>query len=266
MDKVKQKAQAAWQAADYAKFATSLERGLDDFVPRLSIDKGQSVLDVACGTGNFAMRAAALGAKVTGIDFNPNALAVAEERAEAAAFDIHFDQGDIESMPYPSNSFDWAVSVFGIMFAINSEAAASELTRVIKPRGQYAITSWTPDSLVGDLARTLASYKSAGPGTARTSNWGDEVTILKLLGRFSSELRCIKRMWRYEFPFGSDGVVDFFRRYSGSHIPLFAELDADGKRALSADLKRVWDDHNQATDGTMVADAEYLEVVGTVKT
>ncbi|MEM9775683.1 MAG: class I SAM-dependent methyltransferase [Chloroflexota bacterium] len=265
MNKLKQKAQAAWRAADYATFATCLERGLDDFVPGLGITASDSVLDVACGAGNFSMRAAALGSTVTGIDFNPDALAAAEKRAGEAGFHIQFDQGDIEAMPYPSNSFDWAVSVFGIMFAINSKAAAAELTRVIKPHGRFVVASWTPKSLVGDLARVLADYKTAAPGTARTSNWGDEVNILELLGSYCSELRCVKKVWRYEFPYGSEGVVDFFRQYSGSHIPLFTELDANGQKALTADLKQIWDNHNQATDGTIVADAEYLEVTGTVK-
>ncbi|MEM7798512.1 MAG: class I SAM-dependent methyltransferase [Chloroflexota bacterium] len=264
MDKQKKQARAAWQKADYATFATSLERGLDDFVPRLPIQPDHQVIDIACGSGNFALRAAMLGASVTGIDFNPIALSQAQKRAEKEDLSIQFDLGDMEALPYRSNQFDWGVSVFGIMFAIDAQAAASELTRVIKPGGQFAITSWTNESIVGELAQVLSRYKKAAPGSARTSNWGSPQAIETLFKQNTSRLIQTRQMWRYAFPYGPSAVVDFFRKNSGSHILLFAGLDKDRQQALHAELEAVWQRHNQSTDGTTVADADYLEVIGTV--
>lgn len=265
LNPIKQRAQTAWRATDYATFSTILERGLDDFFPRLDISPQHCVLDVACGAGNFALRAAEVGATVTGIDFNPDALAAARSRAAEHDYAIQFDEGDIENMPYRSNAFDRAVSVFGIMFATDSERAAAELVRVCKPAGQFAITSWTPHSLVGELAQTLDRYKPAVAGTARKSDWGDKGTISRLFAAHTSHLSIKRRKWRYEFPYGVVGVVEFFRKYSGSHQPLFAQLPAAEQKALRHDLEQVWITYNQATDGTVQADAEYLEIVGTLK-
>ena len=251
MNEIKRKAQAAWQAADYATFATCLERGLDDFAPRIDLRPGHALLDIACGSGN--------------IDFNPDALAVAAERLETAGLTARLDRGDIENMPYEGDRFDWAVSVFGIMFATDSERAAAELIRVCKPGGRFAVTSWTSDSLIGELARTLARYKPAEAGTARTSKWGEPVTIRQLFGGQTSDLQIVERNWRYEFPYDASGVVEFFRKYSGSHIPLFATLLESEQQSLRHDLEQVWTAYNLATDGTVCADAGYLEIIGTVK-
>ena len=178
----KQKVRAIWQATSYAKFATCLETGLDDFISRLNIHAEHQVLDVACGSGNFALLAARRGATVTGLDFNPDALAVARTRAKEANVTIQFDEGDIEQMPYLPNTFDWVVSVFGIMFALNSEAAAQEVVRVCKPSGKIVIASWTEDGLVGQLAKIMVRYKSESPGTSRSSGWGDEHQVQSYLG------------------------------------------------------------------------------------
>jgi ubiquinone/menaquinone biosynthesis C-methylase UbiE len=59
-----------------------LERAYDRLAGR--IGRGQRVLDIGCGTGALAMRAARRGARVRGIDVNPDMLAIAARRAEAA--------------------------------------------------------------------------------------------------------------------------------------------------------------------------------------
>ncbi|MEM7538840.1 MAG: methyltransferase domain-containing protein [Chloroflexota bacterium] len=267
----KTQSQASWQASDYAQFATCLEPGLADFASRLTIMPGQQVLDVACGSGNFALLAAERHAIVTGIDFNPDALAVARQRAADAHVDIHFDEGDIEQMPYAANTFDSAVSVFGIMFAINADAAAREVARVTKSGGVLAIASWTADSLVGELSRVLARYQPSdpktrdNPGNKRTTGWGDVGQVSSYLEAYTRQLQLTKRMWRYEFPYGPSDVVHFFRQYASTHKLVFDRLGEADAEALHHALEQVWVYHNQATDGTVIADAEYLDVTAVFK-
>ncbi|MEM7343889.1 MAG: class I SAM-dependent methyltransferase [Chloroflexota bacterium] len=256
----KQKAQNSWRATDYARFATCLEYGLTNYVTTLPIVAQQQVLDVACGAGNLSLQVAWLGAIVTGIDFNPDALDVARTRAAEAKLAIQFDEGDIEQMKYPSNTFDWGISIFGIMFAIHADLAAQELIRVCKSNGNIAITSWTSESLVGQLAQLLARYRPASPGTARTSNWGDEHHVRKYLEWQTRDLQVSRRLWRFKFPYGPSGVVDFFRQYSSSHKQVFDLLPEADATTLHQDLEQVWHNANLATDGTTIADAEYLDV------
>ena len=57
------------------------------------------VLDLATGTGNVAMRAAQLGARVTGLDLTPELFERGRERAAAAGVEIDWVEGDAEDLP-----------------------------------------------------------------------------------------------------------------------------------------------------------------------
>ena len=87
-------------------------------IPAAQINAGQSVLDVACGTGVVSVTAARLGAKAAGLDLSP---ALIERRAHynatVAQVDVEFLEGDVEAMPYLDGSFDVVLSQYGHMFA-----------------------------------------------------------------------------------------------------------------------------------------------------
>jgi ubiquinone/menaquinone biosynthesis C-methylase UbiE len=80
-----------------------------------AIQSGQSVLDVACGTGvlarEIASRTGATG-HVTGLDPNAGMLEVARQITP----DLEWRQGRAESLPFPDQTFDRVVSQFGLMF------------------------------------------------------------------------------------------------------------------------------------------------------
>lgn len=70
-------------------------------------------------------------------------------------------------------------------------------------------------------------------------------------------------MYRFDYPFPPDAVVEFFRVNYGPMAREFASLDANGQANMRSALVRLWSTHNRAAgDGTQV-DAEYLEVVAT---
>lgn len=108
------------------------------------IKPGQRVLDVACGTGVLARAVAehvGLTDLVVGVDINEGMLDVAKQKAP----DIEWRHGKAESLPFDSDSFDAAVSQFGLMFFADPYAAIQEMTRVIRPGGYMAVAVW--DSL-----------------------------------------------------------------------------------------------------------------------
>jgi len=95
---IKSKMKTIWTAGDFGKIAEIIQGGADEFIDRLNLKPGETVLDVACGTGNTAIPAAKKGAVVTGVDIAANSLeqarARAAERAEAARlFGLHL--GDV---------------------------------------------------------------------------------------------------------------------------------------------------------------------------
>ncbi|MBW4934834.1 class I SAM-dependent methyltransferase [Marinobacter sp. F4206] len=103
-----------------------------------TVHTGQDVLDVACGTGILARAIArqyeGLGS-VTGLDLNPDMLAVAQSRAPG----IDWRQGDAESLPFQNQSFDVVVSQFGLMLFPSPALALQEMYRVLRPKGRLLV-------------------------------------------------------------------------------------------------------------------------------
>src|SRR5215475_10949175 len=78
-----------------------------DLLIRIPPAAGERVLDVACGTGIVARRAARLvgpGGKVAGLDYSPAMIAVAQTREDGAG--IEWRQGDAHALPFAAASFD----------------------------------------------------------------------------------------------------------------------------------------------------------------
>jgi SAM-dependent methyltransferase len=102
------------------------------------LQRGQRVLDVACGTGVLA--SAALGrvgpdGSVTGVDPNEEMLAVARRKSQA----IEWRTGRAESLPFEDARFDAVVSQFGFMFFEDRPQALREMMRVLRPGGRLAV-------------------------------------------------------------------------------------------------------------------------------
>jgi SAM-dependent methyltransferase len=102
------------------------------------VGPGQTVLDVACGTGALTFAAAAIvgpSGLVTGLDANPEMLAVARSKSAS----IEWRQGRAENLPFDDASFDAVISQFGFMFFDDRPRALSEMMRVLKPGGALAV-------------------------------------------------------------------------------------------------------------------------------
>ncbi|MGB9792759.1 MAG: class I SAM-dependent methyltransferase [Thermacetogeniaceae bacterium] len=100
---------------------------------------GEEILDVGCGTGNFSLELARLGAKVTGIDISEEMLGVARRKAEAEGLEIKFLKGDVMCLPFADESFDKVVSVTALEFAPDLKAALEECYRVLRPGGRLVV-------------------------------------------------------------------------------------------------------------------------------
>ena len=109
---------------------------------------GQSVLDLAGGTGEPALTAARAiepGGTITCTDFVPGMVAAAEANAKDAGIaNAVFKQVDAEDIPFDDASFDRVISRFGVMFPPDTQRAVSEIRRVLKPGGRVAFTVWAP--------------------------------------------------------------------------------------------------------------------------
>jgi SAM-dependent methyltransferase len=137
-------------------------------------------LDVATGTGEVAIRAAAAGAHVTGSDIAPRML----ELARAKAPEIEFELGDVQELRYDDAAFEVVSSCFGFIFAPDHEATARELTRVCADR--LGFTSWEPSPELGELYRNFGLDTPEG---RLPFEWGKRRHVKELLGTaFSLEI------------------------------------------------------------------------------
>jgi SAM-dependent methyltransferase len=126
---------------------------------------GENVVDVGCGTGNAALLAAERGARVTGVDPAERLLEVARADAAARGLEATFVKGDAASIPLDDGSADLVVSVFGVIFAPDPEAAAAELARVTAGDGRIVLSAWTPGGAIGDAAREARETIGKALGT-----------------------------------------------------------------------------------------------------
>lgn len=107
---------------------------------------GERVLDVGCGTGVVARRAAlAVGARgqVVGVDLNEGMLRVAGRAAPAGA-PVSWRQGNATSLPFPDGSFDVVLSQQMLQFVPEPSRAVAEMHRVLTPGGRLAISVCRP--------------------------------------------------------------------------------------------------------------------------
>lgn len=261
-DKLKTRLKSTWMTGDYDLFSRYLEKDAEVFYRRLGITRGTRLLDVGCGAGQVALIAARAGALVTGCDIATNWIEKAQTRASAEGLQITFEEGDAESLPYQDAQFDAVVSLFGAMFAPRPELVAAELTRVCRPGGMIAMANWTPGGFIGQMFKTIARH-IAPSGMPSPALWGDEATVRERFRNGIADLKLTPGVYRFEYPFSPDAVVEFFRVNYGPMSRAFASLDVNGQKSLRNELVRLWSEHNTAVGNTTKVDAEYLEVVAT---
>ena len=264
-DLLTQRVQATWTSGDFALIAKGYERGAAEFIARLGLKPGETVLDVACGTGNLSMPAARAGASVTGIDIAPNLIVQAEACAASEGLRIAFEVGDAERLPYSDGAFQTVVTMFGAMFAARPERASAELLRATRSGGRIAMANWTPTGFVGEMLKTTVRFAPAPSGVPSPLLWGTEEAVHERLGAGLRSLTFARRLMTFEYPMGPGEVVDYFRLWYGPTLRAFGTLDDTRREGLRRELERLWTEHNLATDGTTRVVSEYLEVVAIVK-
>jgi len=256
---LKTKMKATWVSGDFGKIAEVINGSGVDLVNRMELNPGETVLDVACGTGNTAIPAAKKGAIVTGIDLAPNLLEQARERAATEGVEVTFEEGDVEALPYVDNSFDTVITMFGAMFAPRPDITTAELIRVCKPGGRIVMANWTPSGFIGQMFKTTGKHVTP-PNIPSPILWGDEETVKARFAEGTNEVKTVRVPTPFVVPFPPDEMVEYFREFYGPTKGAFNALDDDGKAALKKDLTDLWAANNRATDGTTDVESEYLEV------
>ena len=263
-DPLTERTRRTWSAGDFTQIAAAYTAGAEAFVQRLALVSGTTVLDVACGSGNLALPAARLGARVTGIDIAPNLVEAARLAAKREGLPIDLHEGDAEALPYPDATFETTISMFGVMFAPRPELAMAELFRVTRPGGRIALANWTPGSFIGEMLRAHVKRVPPPAGVPSSLAWGDRDQVAKRLQPHApriKQVQLVPRTIELAFPHTSDGVVELFRETYGPTVRTFDALEPDGRADLTSELRALWQRFPRGADGVTRAQSEYLEVL-----
>lgn len=256
-EELKQRQSVIWGTGPYQRVTETITDIHELIVERLAPESGDEWLDLACGTGAVAERAAAAGAQVTGLDLAPVLIETAKERAAERGLEIEYVVGDVERMTLADASFDKVSSTCGVMFAPDHEAAAREIARVTRPGGRIALVNWTPTGGLAKMFAVMAPYMPAPPPSS-PFDWGDERRVRELLGE-SFELELEQGVSTLRLPSGEA----YWELFSTSYGPTKTLADSLGDRR--EELHRDWVDFfetNYAADGEIVHTREYLLVLG----
>ena len=127
------------RAAIYDNLAGVLTRDASDrLLGAVMAQPGMRLLDVCCGPGYGAGKAAERGLRAVGVDIAPAML----DEARARFPSVEFRPGDAEQLEFADQTFDVVICPFGLLHLSEPGKAISEAFRVLKPGGRYGVTVW----------------------------------------------------------------------------------------------------------------------------
>ena len=255
---------AVWAAGDYSAVAELIDDAPpSDLLARIELTPGQDVLDVATGTGNVALKAAAAGAQVIGLDLTPELFATARRRAAQHGVAVEWVEGDAEDLPFEDERFDAVLSTFGVQFAPRHEIVAQELARVCRPGGTIGLVNWTPEGQIGELLRTIGRHMPPPPAFASPPPlWGTEQHVRALFADTPVQFEFARGVnpWRFDSP---EHYVVFMETHYGPMLKARERLTGEGRwEACRGEILALVQGRNEATDGSLLLYAEYLVAIG----
>ena len=194
---------------------------------------GCRVLDVCTGHGVLAAAAAKRGARVSALDF-------AEEVVETARHNVptvEFQQGDVQNVPYLSNSFDAVICGYGIMHVPEPARALAEMYRVARSGGRVALSVWERPAQNNGFGLVLGAIETHGrldvslPHGPDFFQFGDPEHLRAALaqtGFKDIEATTVSQTWRFEQP------TDLIDAILQGGVRVRALINAQEQSALSS--------------------------------
>ena len=260
----KSAARQAWAAGDYHRFASDLIWGLGaDLVAACRIGPGDRVLDVAAGSGNTALRAAAAGAAVVACDLTPENFAAGRRAAQQAGLAIDWAEADVEDLPFSDAWFDVVTSSVGAMWAPDHQRTADELLRVCRPGGTIGMINFAAGGLLAGFLDVFAGYAPPPPRWASPPTlWGDPDHIRRLFGDRVATLEITPGTYTEKVPSGPAGYCHYYKQTFGPAVAIYATLTPARAAALDRDFLAFATQHNTGpAGGPAELDYAYVRVI-----
>jgi ubiquinone/menaquinone biosynthesis C-methylase UbiE len=216
---------------------------------------------VATGHGNTAIAAARQGCEVTGIDITAELLDHARQRAAAEHLTIRFQEGDLENIPFPDETFDIVLATFGLMFATHHRKAARELLRVCRTGGRIGLAEWTLKGVNLAEDQAITRYFPRAPD-APSNPWMSAGGLRELFRGQARSLAVAPRNVVYRFTSVNTFVDTLFETF-GPFIKMKQALDPEKQKRFAEDFANAIRPYNVSGDGTLMLLCDYIETVVT---
>lgn len=216
----------------------------DRLVEHGAVRAGDRVLDVACGTGIVARRAAPVVGEdgaVVGLDLNETMLAVARATGSEVEPPIEWRRGDAADLPFGDGTFDVVLCQQALQFVSEPEVVLREMKRVLVPDGRLATNVWRPlefhrtYELMADALERYVGEEAAAMMRSPFAVWDRSELRALVVGAGFREVVVTVEIGSMRYP----SVEEFLRREAASS-PLSESLGAlppDVRDALVEDLE-----------------------------
>src|SRR5258708_25618381 len=142
----------------------------------------------------------------------------------------------------------------------DQEKAAAEMARVCTPGGKIGLATWAPSSSIGELFKLMGPYLPPPAGVKPPSLWGTEERLRELFGNRLDSMAIGRKDFVFRYRSAAHWL-EGFRTFYGPMQKAFRALDSARQESLATDPLALAQRLNRATDGSMAAPGQYLEVV-----
>ncbi len=257
-----------WARGDYHRVAELLAGFGPDLVRACGISAGLRVLDVAAGTGNVAIPAAATGARVTACDLTPALLDEGRRAATARGVELDWVAADAQALPFADDEFDVVTSAIGAIFAPDHRATADELLRVCRPGGLIGMINWPARGFAAEFFAVFARYAPPAPDASSPLLWGTAQHLRDLFGDRVDALESTEHVLVVDHFAEPADLCEFYKRTFGPTIAAYSAIGADPDRVAALDREflefAVRADRGRPGGGARY-EYPYVRVVATVR-
>jgi ubiquinone/menaquinone biosynthesis C-methylase UbiE len=249
-----------WSAGSWDNVADYIDSAGPSLLDALDVASGLTLLDVGSGSGgSVAIPAALRGLDVTASDLVPEHFEAGRRRAAKVGVSLEWVEADAVDLPFPADSFDRVTSTFGHMFAPDHAQTARELVRVCKPGGRIGLACWTPQGAIGRFFALAGEFlPPPPPGFVPPVMWGSEDHVREVFAPYGLQLSFAEQ----KIVFVDESPQHYEEFMFDNFGPLVTTVEALGDRAeaFKAANLGLYEDINQAMDGTLRYEGEYLQI------
>lgn len=221
-------------ASDYERaFETLTNQFSTEALRQLMLKPGDTVLDVATGTGSFSLAAARAGGDVLATDFAHGMIGRLQERIqEEGLSNIKAEVMDGQSLDVADASFDVCASIVGVIFFPDIGKGLSELKRILKPQGRCAVVCWDhPEhfEMMNYLKQAISIAVPEFEMPTQTPVWarmaGEDQLRERMLAADFDRVNVFTMMGRLEL----DSPAEFWNDFTSSAPPLATLFESLGE-------------------------------------